>query len=41
MLPYPWLIGLLLFKILPILASLVISFTDFYMLRPEDIHFVG
>ncbi|OGO68568.1 MAG: hypothetical protein A2Z49_00270 [Chloroflexi bacterium RBG_19FT_COMBO_56_12] len=37
----PWLIGLLLFKILPILASLVISFTDFYMLRPEDIHFIG
>jgi len=37
----PWLIGLLLFKILPILASLVISFTDFYMLAPDEIHFVG
>ena len=37
----PWLVGLLLFKILPILASLVISFTDFYMLAPDDIHFVG
>jgi len=37
----PWLIGLLLFKILPILASLVISFTDFYMLEPDEIQFVG
>jgi ABC-type sugar transport system permease subunit len=37
----PWLVGLLLFKILPILASLVISFTDFYMLEPDNIHFVG
>jgi multiple sugar transport system permease protein len=37
----PWLIGLLLFKILPILASLVISFTDFYMLEPDQIQFVG
>lgn len=37
----PWLIGLLLFKILPILASLAISFTDFYMLEPDNIHFIG
>lgn len=37
----PWLIGLFFFKVLPILASLAISFTDFYLLRPEDIHFVG
>jgi multiple sugar transport system permease protein len=37
----PWLIGLLLFKLLPILASLGISFTDFYMLRPEEIRFIG
>ena len=37
----PWIIGLLLLKLLPILASLVISFTDFYMLRPEETHFIG
>jgi ABC-type sugar transport system permease subunit len=37
----PWLIGLLLFKLLPILASLVISFTDFYLLAPDKIHFIG
>lgn len=41
MLISPWLIGLLLFKILPIFASLVISFTDFYMMSPDKIHFVG
>ena len=32
----PWLIGFLLFKLLPIIASLVISFTDFFMLTPEE-----
>ena len=37
----PWLIGLLLFKLLPILASLGISFTDFYMLNPEETRFIG
>ncbi len=37
----PWIIGFLLFKFLPTLASLVISFTDFYMLHPEQVHFVG
>ncbi|HBY08489.1 MAG TPA: hypothetical protein DEH22_12130 [Chloroflexi bacterium] len=37
----PWLIGLILFKLLPILASLVISFTDFFMLTPEETQFVG
>lgn len=37
----PWLIGLLLFKILPMLASLVIAFTNFYVIKPNDIHFVG
>jgi multiple sugar transport system permease protein len=37
----PWVIGLLLFKLLPILASLVISFTDFQLLTPEQTRFVG
>lgn len=37
----PWLIGLLLFKLLPILASLGLSFTDFHMLTPEETRFVG
>lgn len=32
----PWLVGLVLFKLLPILASLSISFTDFYMLTPQE-----
>ncbi len=37
----PWLIGLVLFKLLPILASLGISFTNFYMLTPEETSFVA
>jgi multiple sugar transport system permease protein len=37
----PWLIGLILFKVLPILASLGISFTNFYMLTPNETQFVG
>jgi ABC-type sugar transport system permease subunit len=37
----PWVIGLLLFKLIPILASLVISFTDFQMLTPELTKFIG
>lgn len=37
----PWLIGFLLFKFLPILASLALSFTDFYMLAPNDTQFIG
>lgn len=37
----PWLAGLLLFKILPILASLGISFTDFHLLRPGETSFIG
>jgi len=36
----PWLIGLVLFKIVPILASLGISFTDFMMLTPEQTQFI-
>jgi ABC-type sugar transport system permease subunit len=37
----PWLVGLLLFKLLPILASLGLSFTDFHMLTPGETRFVG
>ena len=37
----PWLLGLLLFKLLPILASLAFSFTDFHLLNPDKIQFVG
>jgi multiple sugar transport system permease protein len=41
MLIAPWLIGALLFKVLPILASLVISFTDFHLLTPDETQFIG
>jgi multiple sugar transport system permease protein len=37
----PWLIGLLLFKFLPILASLGISFTDFRLITLDKTTFVG
>jgi len=37
----PWVIGLLLFKLLPILASLGISFTNFQLLTPEQTRFTG
>ena len=37
----PWLIGFVLLKALPILASLVFSFTDFHMLNPGDTKFIG
>jgi multiple sugar transport system permease protein len=37
----PWIIGLLLFKLLPIIASLVISFTNFQLLTPERTQFIG
>lgn len=37
----PWIIGLVLFKLLPILASLAISFTNFYLLTPEQTQFIG
>ena len=37
----PWLIGLLLFKLVPILASFVFSFTDFHLLNPDEIQFTG
>jgi ABC-type sugar transport system permease subunit len=37
----PWLIGFILFKLVPILAALVISFTNYYFLEPGKIGFVG
>jgi multiple sugar transport system permease protein len=37
----PWVAGFLLLKLLPILASLVISFTNFNMLRPDETSFIG
>ena len=37
----PWLIGLVLFKLAPILAALVFSFTDFHLLNPDQIQFTG
>jgi multiple sugar transport system permease protein len=37
----PWIIGLLLFKLAPLLATLGISFTDFYLLTPNTMSFVG
>jgi len=37
----PWLIGLLIFKLVPILASLGISFTDYQLLNPDQIQFIG
>ncbi len=41
MLISPWLIGLVLFKLAPILASFVFSFTDFHLLNPDQIQFTG
>lgn len=37
----PWLIGILLFTAGPMLASLVMSLTDFNLVRPEATRFVG
>ena len=37
----PWLVGFVLLKLIPILAALVFSFTNFHMLRPEETRFVG
>jgi oligogalacturonide transport system permease protein len=37
----PWLIGFVLFKLVPILAALAISFTNYYFLEPSKIDFVG
>ena len=37
----PWLAGLLIFKIVPILVSFGFSFTNFYMLTPGETQFTG
>lgn len=37
----PWLAGLLLFQFAPILASLVLSFTDFHLINPDQAQFTG
>jgi multiple sugar transport system permease protein len=37
----PWIIGFLVFTLGPLIASLVISFTDFNLVRPEAVQFVG
>lgn len=37
----PWVAGFLLFTIGPLLASLVLSFTDFNLVRPEAVRFIG
>ena len=37
----PWIIGFLLFTIGPLIASLVLSLTDFDLVRPEAVRFIG
>ena len=37
----PWILGFVLFTLGPLLASLVLSFTDFNLVRPEAVRFVG
>lgn len=37
----PWLLGVVLFKLVPILASLVLSFTNFFLLDPQSVQFAG
>ena len=37
----PWLVGLVVFTALPIVASLGLSFTNFNILHPEDLRFIG
>jgi multiple sugar transport system permease protein len=37
----PWIIGFILFKLVPILAALGFSFTNFYMLEPDQTRFIG
>jgi len=37
----PWILGFILWKLIPILAALGFSFTNFYMLEPEKTNFVG
>jgi ABC-type sugar transport system permease subunit len=37
----PWLLGFILLKLVPILVSLGYSFTNFDLLHPNDVHFIG
>jgi multiple sugar transport system permease protein len=37
----PWLVGVIFFKVLPILGSFALSFTNFHLLRAEQTRFVG
>jgi ABC-type sugar transport systems, permease components len=37
----PWIIGFALFTVGPLVASLVLSFTDFNLVRPEAMQFIG
>src|SRR5687768_5927166 len=37
----PWIIGFVIFKLLPILASLAFSFTNFHAMERESIQFIG
>jgi multiple sugar transport system permease protein len=37
----PWIVGFLLFTLIPMGASLVLSFTDFHILRPGEINWIG
>lgn len=37
----PWLLGLLLFTAGPMIASLVMSFTNFDLVHPESVRFIG
>jgi multiple sugar transport system permease protein len=37
----PWVVGFLLFTLGPLIASLVLSFTNFNLVRPEAVEFVG
>lgn len=37
----PWIVGFLLFTLLPMAAALVFSLTDFDLRRPDEIRFIG
>jgi len=37
----PWIIGFLIFYLIPMIASLAFTFTDFDLTRPNDINWVG
>ncbi len=37
----PWLIGFLLFTLLPVIATLIFAFTDYNPVQPENMQFIG